>query len=90
MSEMAFLPMFAATMTSSCLQLFPALTAFPVARVMGRVARTSSSGSALDLDGRSQNSYRWLILSPAIIYSFSTVSSLQSYYWQPEGLLTQC
>ncbi len=23
-------------------------------------------------------------------YHFSTVSSLQSYYWQPEGLLTQC
>ncbi len=31
-----------------------------------------------------------LILSPAIIYNFSTVSSLQSYYWQPEGLLTHC
>ncbi len=22
--------------------------------------------------------------------NFSTVSSLQNYYWQPEGLLTQC
>ncbi len=28
----------------------------------------------------------WLILLPAIIYNSSTVSSLQSYYWQPEGL----
>ena len=28
-----------------------------------------------------------LILLPAII---STVSSLQSYYWQPEGLMTRC
>ncbi len=31
-----------------------------------------------------------IILLPAIIYNFSTVSSLQSYYWQPKGLLTQC
>ncbi len=23
-------------------------------------------------------------------YNFSTVSSLQSYYWQPEGILAQC
>ncbi len=30
------------------------------------------------------------ILLPAIIYNLSTVSSLQSYYWQPEGFLTQC
>ncbi len=31
-----------------------------------------------------------LIVLPAIIYNFSTVSNLQIYYWQPEGLLTQC
>ena len=47
MSEMALRPILAATMISSCLRLFPAETAFPVARVMGLVARIRSSGSAL-------------------------------------------
>ena len=47
MSEIAFLPMLAATIISSCLQLLPAATAFAVARVMGLVHRTSSSGVAV-------------------------------------------
>jgi hypothetical protein len=40
--------MLAATMTSSCLQLFPAETALAVANVMGLVALMRSSGSVLD------------------------------------------
>ena len=43
-SEMALRPIFAATMTSSCLQEVPAATAFAVARVIGRVDRNNSSG----------------------------------------------
>ena len=54
-SEIAFLPIFAATMMSSCLRLLPADTAFPVARVMGRVALIKSSGEAL-LRGASEES----------------------------------
>ena len=49
MSEMAFRPILAATMMSSCFRLFPAETAFPVAKVMGLVARIRSSGSDLFL-----------------------------------------
>ena len=43
-SAIAFLPILAATMTSSCLPEFPAATAFPVAVVMGFVALINSSG----------------------------------------------
>ena len=49
MSETAFLPTLAATMMSSCLSDLPAATALLVAKVMGLVALTSSSGSALPL-----------------------------------------
>ena len=51
MSEMAFLPMLAATITSSCLQEFPAATALAVARVIGFVALTRSSGLARFVGG---------------------------------------
>jgi hypothetical protein len=46
MSDIALRPMLAATMMSSCLQLFPAATAFAVATVIDLVHRTSSSGVA--------------------------------------------
>lgn len=54
-SEMALRPMLAATMTSSCLRLFPAPTALPVARVMGLVHLTSSSGVAFVLGASSES-----------------------------------
>src|SRR6218665_1375634 len=43
-SKIAFRPMFAATITSSCLQELPAATALAVAKVIGFVASISSSG----------------------------------------------
>jgi hypothetical protein len=49
MSEIAFRPMLAATMMSSCLQLFPAATALAVANVIGLVQRTSISGVPVEL-----------------------------------------
>ena len=42
---MAFRPMLAATIMSSCFKLLPAETALVVASVMGRVALMRSSGS---------------------------------------------
>lgn len=47
-SDIALRPMFAATITSSCLPLFPAETAFAVAIVIGFVQRTNSSAVAVD------------------------------------------
>lgn len=47
-SDIALRPMFAATITSSCLPLFPAETAFAVAIVIGFVQRTNSSTVAVD------------------------------------------
>lgn len=49
-SDIALRPIFAATMTSSCLPLLPAETAFAVAIVMGLVQRTKSSTVAVDLN----------------------------------------
>lgn len=49
-SDMALRPMFAATMTSSCLPLLPAETAFAVAIVIGFVQRINSSTVAVDLN----------------------------------------
>lgn len=43
-SKIAFRPMFAATITSSCLHELPAATALAVAKVIGFVASISSSG----------------------------------------------
>merc|ERR1740124_1439013 len=65
MSEIAFLPIFAATMTSSCLQDFPAATALAVASVIGLVARINSSGPALFLgtSGPSKALISWAIAS---------------------------
>lgn len=47
---MALRPMFAATITSSCLPLLPAETAFAVAIVIGFVQRINSSTVAVDLN----------------------------------------
>lgn len=49
-SDIALRPMFAATITSSCLPLLPAETAFAVAIVIGLVQRTNSSTVAVDLN----------------------------------------
>merc|ERR1719192_1911878 len=51
MSDMAFLPILAATMTSSCLQDLPAATALAVAMVIGLVALIRYSGPAGVLGG---------------------------------------
>lgn len=50
-SKMAFLPILAATMISSCLQLFPAATALAVASVTGFVALRRSSAVAERIGG---------------------------------------
>ena len=57
-SDMALRPILAATIMSSCLRLFPADTAFPVASVMGLVARIKSSGSALLLGSSDESKAR--------------------------------
>lgn len=47
-SPIARLPIFAATITSSCFAEFPAATALAVATVIALVQRTSSSGVAVN------------------------------------------
>lgn len=56
-SKMAFLPMLAATIISSCFPLFPAAAALAVARVMGFVQRNKSSCVTFRVTTLSTDSY---------------------------------